>query len=75
MKTPPIYFRRYHKDGDQTTQTEYNCPTQDTDWKKDQDIRYRKEANPSSQNSQNGNYNAQYSVPTSNRYETLNQGN
>ena len=80
VKTPPIYFRRYHKDGDQTkspTQTEYNCPTQDTDWEYDQDIRYknRRNSNHSAQYGQNGNHNSHYTVPTSNRYETLNQGN
>ena len=36
---PPNYFRRYHKTGGQTkatTQGEYTCPTQNTDWMNDQ---------------------------------------
>ena len=78
MSTPPSYFRMYHKTEDQTkpyTQAEYNCPTQDTDWEYDQDIRNSNKANPSDQYKQNGNSDAQYNVPTYNRYDTLNQGN
>ena len=79
MNTPPTYFRMYHKIDGQTksaAQTEYKCPTQDThNCQNDQDIRHGKRGNHSAQNKQNGNYNDQYTVPTSNRYETLNQGN
>ena len=74
--SPPKYFRRYHKTGDNTkysADTEYFCPTQDTDWMNDRDIRYKQKANRTYKTSQY--HNIQYTVPTSNRFASLNQGN
>ena len=65
---PPMYFHRYHKSKEQTnlpTQDEVTCPTQDTDYLRDKDIRY----------THNTNYAFQYAVPTSNRFNSFNQGN
>ena len=62
---PPRYFRRYHDLVQQRTGEEYYCPTQDTDWMNDKDIRYKHTPNPS----------FVYTVPTTNRFSTLNQGN
>ena len=65
---PPSYFRSYHQSVDQATphsQDQYPCPTQDTDWKKDKDIRCKKTNNPA----------FQYTVPTYNRFSSFNQKN
>ena len=68
--SPPRYFRYYHmKSGNQTkpsTQEEYNCPTQDTDWQNDTDIRKKKVF-------VNKKGTSQYSIPTSNRFTGFNQ--
>ena len=65
---PPSYFRRYHKTEDEakpTTQGRYNCPTQDTDWKNDQDVRHKIK----------GKTIFKSTVPTSNSFSSLNQEN
>ena len=65
---PPLYFRSYHKTGEQATspaQDAYTWPTQDTDWKNDRDTRYSQNSNPA----------FQYTVPTYNRFNTFNQKN
>ena len=68
--SPPKYFRRFHM----TSETKSNvadkfyCPTQDTDWKNDRDIRTYK---PKSQSSNH----YKYEIPTSNRFSCLDQGN
>ena len=62
---PPRYFRRYHDLVQQRTGEEYYCPTQDTDWMNDKDIRYKHKPNPT----------YVYTIPTTNRFSTLNQGN
>ena len=65
---PPSYFRRYHKTEDEakpTTQGRYNCPTQDTDWKNDQDVRHKIK----------GKTIFKSTVPTSNRFSSMNQEN
>ena len=44
QKSPPAYFRRFHKSDSKTkssAQNNYTCPTQDTDWMNDVDIRKR----------------------------------
>ena len=63
---PPSYFRRYHKSEDQAKpRGKYTCPTEDTDYLRDKDIRYKQNSNPG----------FQYAVPTSNRFSSFNQGN
>ena len=62
---PPIYFRRFHMAGKHANPShdeKYNCPTEETDWMNDKDIRGRKTA-------------FKYAVPTSNRFAQLNQKN
>ena len=49
------------------TSDQYYCPTQDTDWKNDDDIRTK---NLKSQSS----YNLKYEVPISNCFACLTQG-
>ena len=66
IKTPPpSYFHRYHDDKiNNARQDKYYCPTQDTDYLNDRDIRVK-------------NYQSryQYSIPTTNRFSHLSQGN
>ena len=64
---PPPCYRRYHKMviNKPPTQDKYECPTQDTDWKNDRDIRYKMKPNQV----------FQYAVPTTNRFNYLSQGN
>ena len=43
--SPPNYFRRYHNTESQTkpsNQSNLTCPTQESDWMNDQNIRYKK---------------------------------
>ena len=61
---PPQYFLRFHKSENQT-KPEYVCPTQETDYMNDKDIRGNKKAN----------HNSQYAVPTNNRFNIFNQKN
>ena len=67
---PPSYFRRYHSSEKLTKPPaqsgEFACPTQDTDFLNDMDVRYKK---------QNNNFSFQYSLPTANRFNLFNQGN
>ena len=68
MSSPPNYFRRYHNTESQTkpsNQSNLTCPTQESDWMNDQDIRYKK----------NVNVQFQYPVPTFNRFNIFNQKN
>ena len=66
MSSPPSYFRRYHQTADQPQPGDkYYCPTQNTDYLKDKDVRsYAKVAKA-----------GVYNVPTANRFSTLNQEN
>ena len=66
--SPPRYFRRYHEKhtAPVTSQEEYYCPTQNTDYLRDRDIR---------NNKQNNYERYQYSIPTFNRFVQLSQGN
>ena len=64
--TPPVYFRRYHSE--YRNKDQYICPTQDTDWMNDRDIRRMSKRSLPKQNR----YDQRYSVPTSNRFENLN---
>ena len=68
--SPPKYFRRFHMtiETEDNVRDKYYCPTQDTDWKNDKDIR------PYKQRYQSNHY-YKYEVPTSNRFACLNQGN
>ena len=61
--SPPSYFRRYHNIST-TSQDRYHCPTQDTDYLNDRDIRVK-----------NLQSRYQYSIPTANRFSHLSQGN
>ena len=48
---PPTYFRRFHMTGDKSTPSshkKYSCPTEETDWKNDKDIRVKKYSIPTS---------------------------
>ena len=63
---PPCYFRRFHKTDDQTQTTEYLCPTQETDYQNDKDIRH---------NNKKASYAPQYIVPTSNRFNSFSSKN
>ena len=65
---PPKYFRRFHKVHSlpSTKQDTYHCPTQDTDYKYDRDIR---------NNEQTSHTEYQYAVPTANRFNSFNQEN
>ena len=63
--SPPSYFHRYHDNNINTSSQEtYYCPTQETDYLNDRDIRVK-------------NYQSryQYSIPTANRFSHFNQGN
>ena len=44
--SPPPYYRRYHnlvtQSNQDTLNSEYVCPTQDTDWLNDRDTRYNR---------------------------------
>ena len=65
QKSPPLYFRRFHKSKFQTKPSvqsadEYVCPTQETDWMNDVDIRNKTYKQRST-----------YSVPTSNRFSNF----
>ena len=69
--SPPKYFRTYHMNDKPTYSAvtdQYYCPTQDTDWKNDRDVRPKNTKHQSS-------YNLKYEVPTSNRFACLYQGN
>ena len=73
---PPSYYRRYHDikttkppvsykiTKPSLSQDEYICPTQDTDYLNDRDIRIQKQ-----------HYQSRYTIPTSNRFSQFNQGN
>ena len=61
---PPSYFRRYHASNTAPVIKEYICPTQDTDYLRDSDIR---------RNENQSRF--QYSISTTNRFSHLNQGN
>ena len=64
--SPPKYFRCFHQAADQNKpRDKYHCPTQDTDHQKDKDV--RSYANVTQSNV--------YTVPTANRFSTLNQEN
>ena len=70
---PPRYFYAYHETQEHTinvTSTsmkeKYTCPTQDTDYLRDRDIRKKKTINQVSHN---------YAVPTANRFNVFNQKN
>ena len=64
--SPPSYLRRFHRAVNQTKPGDkYYCSTQDTDYLKDKDI--RTDANVTKANV--------YTVPTANRFSTLNQEN
>ena len=66
QNSPPKYFRRFHLAADQNKpRDKYHCPTQDTDHLKDNDV--RSYANVTQSNV--------YTVPTANRFSTLNQEN
>ena len=66
--SPPAYFRRYHEKytTQVVSQDRYHCPTQNTDYLRDRDIRNKKQNNYSRY---------QYTIPTSNRFVQLSQGN
>ena len=70
----PSYFRRYHSVSDNQTKPEtqerYTCPTQNTDWQNDKDI--RKNSNNYVKSKQNTNSAFEYAVPTSNRFTSFN---
>ena len=68
LSSPPVYFHNYHKTEIQSgspPQENYTCPTQDSDWQNDKDIRYKRNINST----------FQYSVPTFKRFTNLNQQN
>ena len=60
---PPRYFHAYHdKQTHKTQDDKYICPTQETDYLRDRDVRHT-------------NISHQYAVPTSNRFYAFNQKN
>ena len=64
--SPPKYFRRFHQEAIKSKiENNYFCPTQDTDYLNDKDVRTYAQAvrGPA------------YSVPTSNRFSGFSQGN
>ena len=71
---PPNYFRRYHSVSENQTkpdtQERYTCPTQDTDWQNDRDVRKKKNNNLKPKQNTNSAY--EYAVPTANRFTSFN---
>ena len=71
---PPNYFRRYHSVSENLTkpdtQERYTCPTQDTDWQNDRDVRKKKNNNLKPKQNTNSAY--EYAVPTANRFTSFN---
>ena len=62
--SPPKYFRRFHQEAMKSKiENNYHCPTQDTDYLNDKDVRSCAVRGPV------------YSVPTSNRFSRFSQEN